>query len=227
MPISAAESADFFCDACEADWQREQLRQCPDCFSEYYRCRCQPRVLQKAGAAAFIKLTPYVEGERASVTNRLISTMKHSPRRRPFAAVAAELAPLLSLALKEDNRVDCKQTVLVHLPRTRRGVRKNGFDQASYLADAISTASGIAHAELLCRLRDGKEQKSLSMRDRAENVKGAFCVKGDAAGLRVILVDDIVTTGAGAAEAVRVLRAAGAAEVLVTAVSYTQKKHRA
>ena len=226
MPIHTAHSADFFCAACEAEWQREQLRQCPDCFSEYYRCRCQPRLLQKAGSAAFLKLTPYQESESTSVTNRMIPTMKHSPRKRPFVAAATDLSPLLSLALQERNTENPLQTVLVHVPRTRRGVRKNGFDHAAYLADALSAISGIAHESLLRRLHDGKEQKTLSMQERIENIKGAFGIKGNVKGLRIVLVDDIVTTGSSAAEATRILLSAGAAEVLVIAVSYTEKKHR-
>lgn len=224
MPVSVAHEADFFCAACEAEWQREQLRQCPNCFSEYYRCRCQPRLLQKAGAAAFLKLAPYAEGERASVANRVVSTMKHSPRKRPFAAAAADLSPLLSLALQTRDAEKPLQTVLVHLPRTRRGVCKNGFDHAAYLAKELSCALHVPYEPLLYRRHDGKEQKMLSGRERAANVKHAFGIKQEVRGLRVVLVDDIVTTGASVAEATRVLLTAGAAEVLVTAVCYTEKK---
>lgn len=224
MAVDTLCETDYFCSECEAQWQREQLVQCPNCFAEYYRCRCQPRMLQKAGSVALLKLTPYIDENQSSVTNRLIGTMKRSPRKRPFAAVAADLAPLLALALKESTGESNKQTVLVHLPRTRRGVRKNGFDHASYLAKAISAISGITHQAFLYRLRDGKEQKKLSARERVENVKGAFGVKGDVTGLRIILVDDVVTTGASVAEATRLLLAAGAAEVLVLAISHTPKR---
>lgn len=224
MAVEAECEAAYFCPECEAEWQREQLSQCPECFSEFYRCRCQPRTLQRAGVAAFVKLTPYIEGNRNSITNRLISTMKHSPRKRPFAAAAADLAPLVTVALQESGEKSVGETVLVHLPRARRSVRKNGFDHARYLAKALSIATDIPHRKLLIRLRDGKEQKKLSVSERIRNVKGAFAVRENLTGLRILLVDDVVTTGASAGEAAKMLRAAGAAEVTVVALSHTPKK---
>ena len=219
MTVRADREADYFCTACEAEWQKEQLSQCSDCFCEYYSCRCQPRILQRAGATALFKLTPYVEDKKSAVTNRLIKGMKHSPRRRPFAAVATDLAPLLALAVKKSDA----PAMLVHLPRTKKGVRREGFDHAAYLADALSASSGIPHKAALIRYRDGKEQKKLTLRERVQNVKGAFGLKGSVKGFHIILVDDVVTTGASVAEATKILLSGGAAAVTVLAVSHTPK----
>lgn len=219
MSVKREHEADYFCSVCEAEWQKEQLSQCDSCFCEFYRCRCQPRILQRAGATALFKLTPYREDKGSSVTNRLVTAMKHSPRRRPFAAAAVDLAPLLTQAIKKSTA----DAVLVHLPRSRRGLRREGFDHAAYLAKELSAISGVPHKPLLVRLRDGKEQKMLSLRERAQNVKGAFAVKGSVEGLHVILVDDVVTTGASTAEASKMLLAAGASSVTVLSVAHTPK----
>ena len=57
-------------------------------------------------------------------------------------------------------------------------------------------------------------------------MKGAFALTGDVRGCRVILVDDVVTTGVGMAEAIKVLKKGGAAEVVPVCVAVTVKKHQ-
>ena len=224
VSISYGERAEYFCAECYEEWQREQVLQCPECLCEYYRCRCLPKNLQKAGANALVKLLPYGEGERCRAAYRLVHNMKHQPRARLFDAAAEDLAPLLSLMMREQG-FSKESTVLVALPRSKSGIRREGFDHAVYLAKALSKASGIAAQPLLSAARDRKEQKKMGGKgERTQNVKGSFAAKGDLSGLSVIVVDDVVTTGASTAEAVRTLRKSGADKVAVLCLAYTEKK---
>lgn len=218
--------APYFCEACAEEWQREQVLQCPDCFCEYYRCRCQPKILEKAGSLAYLKLVPYGTGERYRAAHQLVHHMKHQPRARLFRAAAADLAPLVRLAVRE-LALEQERLVLCALPRSRHGLRENGFDHAALLAKAISAEVGIPCRPLLRAVRERDEQKKMTGKTaRAANVKGAFAACGEVSGLSVILVDDIVTSGAGMAEAVRVLRKAGATEVLALSVAYTESREK-
>ena len=146
-------------------------------------------------------------------------------RARAFAHYAAMLRePLVRLLAERQAKQAISHTVIAFLPRARKRVRKFGFDQAKELAKALSLETGYELLPLLKRVRDGKPQKSLTSRERRENIKGSFAVCGDVKGKRVILVDDLVTTGEGMAEAVRLLRAAGGADVVCVSVAMTLKK---
>ncbi|HWH23346.1 MAG TPA: double zinc ribbon domain-containing protein [Candidatus Limnocylindria bacterium] len=107
--------------------------------------------------------------------------------------------------------------VLVPVPVHAARRRQRGFDQAELLARAISRRTGLALAPALERAAATAAQHNLGRRARAGNVGSAFAVTpGHERSVRdrwVVLVDDIVTTGATAAACALALRAAGAAAV--------------
>jgi ComF family protein len=110
--------------------------------------------------------------------------------------------------------------VSVPLGRARRIDR--GYDQAALLADALARSAGGGVRRLrgaLRRVRETPPQVGQSRSDRARNVAGAFVAGPSVAGRDVLLVDDVVTTGATAAAAAGALRAAGARSVIVVALA--------
>jgi ComF family protein len=103
------------------------------------------------------------------------------------------------------------------VPLGRRRRRTRGYDQAELLARGLARASGARCRSLLERVRETDPQARRPGADRRRAPAGAFRV-ADAVPARVILVDDVLTTGATVAECALVLRQAGAAEVgVVTA----------
>jgi len=111
--------------------------------------------------------------------------------------------------------------VLVPVPLGRRRRISRGYDQAALLAGHLARASG--RPRLLGALRRQREtppQVGRTRAERARNVAGAFVPGGRrVAGLDVVLVDDVVTTGATADAAAAALRAAGARSVTVVALA--------
>lgn len=108
--------------------------------------------------------------------------------------------------------------VAVPLARGRRIAR--GYDQAALLAGALARAAGLRRVKrLVRRIRETPPQVGRSREERARNVAGAFVAAEAARGLDVVLVDDVVTTGATADAAARALRAAGARSVEVVALA--------
>lgn len=89
--------------------------------------------------------------------------------------------------------------------------RKNwrGFNQA----EAIARMVGLPVNKALVRQKMTKQQAKLDKKKRRLNVRGAFVVKGDVKGKRVLLIDDVYTTGESMREAGRVLKKAGAKSV--------------
>jgi ComF family protein len=117
---------------------------------------------------------------------------------------------------------DCD--VIVAIPLARRRMLTRRFNQSQILANEVSRLSGKTVAPLaLVRTRATRSQVGLSRTERERNVSGAFAVRpGQAsriAGKAVLLIDDVITTGATANATARVLLRAGAARVDVLALA--------
>ncbi len=120
----------------------------------------------------------------------------------------------------DENQISCDSITWV--PLSRRRLRKRGYDQAELLAKGIGKRLGLPPVRLLKKRRDTPPQsKTGSAEKRRANIAGAYtCLRPEqVAGKRVLLVDDIVTTGATLSEAAGMLKKAGAVEVLAATVA--------
>lgn len=126
-------------------------------------------------------------------------------------------------------KLDCfpECDCIVCVPMTRRAKLKRGFNQSELLAKAVSEREGKPYIkDALFKIKDTGEQKDLSRKERSKNLAGCFrVIKGEELkGKRVLVVDDILTTGATADEVSKVILRAGAKEVyLATAASVEYK----
>ena len=108
---------------------------------------------------------------------------------------------------------------LVPVPVHPHRLRKRGYNQAELLAKAMSKVTGIpVRADLLMRVEDTKAQKALSREDRSLNLRAAFQAGEGPMPRRLVLVDDIYTTGATADACTEALLRAGAERVYVATV---------
>jgi len=144
-----------------------------------------------------------------------------------------EIARTLVHALKYGDRLDLAPTMgqwmaaagrellreadaLIPVPLHWRRLWSRRFNQAGALAQAISRASGVAVVDgALKRVKATAQQVGLSKAERAANMQGAFRVpdKAPVAGRRLVLVDDVLTSGATSESCARALLRAGAADV--------------
>jgi ComF family protein len=121
--------------------------------------------------------------------------------------------------------------VLIPVPLHWRRAWRRRFNQSGALARAIERQSGVKlAAEALRRIRPTEQQIGLSRTQRASNVQGAFKVAPDRqaqiAGRRVVLVDDVLTSGATADACARALLRAKAASVDVLVFARVVEGHR-
>jgi len=111
--------------------------------------------------------------------------------------------------------------VLVPVPLHPGRWSERGFNQAEELGRVAARRTAIPLRRLVVRVRPTAPQTELDEEERRRNVRDAFAVSGAAAGLRVLLVDDVVTTGSTLRECARALRRAGARDVYAAVVART------
>ena len=107
--------------------------------------------------------------------------------------------------------------LVTFVPVSKKRRRERGYDQSYLLARETCRRWDTAPAALLQKTRDNPAQSSLSSREeRQKNVAGVYAAVNEEKirGARILLIDDILTTGATLREAARVLRAAGAQSVI-------------
>ena len=112
--------------------------------------------------------------------------------------------------------------VVLWVPCSAKRRRERGYDQAELLAARVAEALGVPLLPGMRKLRDNPTQNRLKAeRERRDNVAGVFAVAdtGLVQGRHVLLVDDIITSGATVSEAARMLEEAGAASVVCVALA--------
>lgn len=132
------------------------------------------------------------------------------------------MAKILAAFLTERIPLPLDQDVIVPIPLHRDRLRWRGFNQALPLAHALGRAGTVpVDPFVLARCRPTPPQVGLGAGDRRQNVRGAFVVRDRerARDRSVLLVDDVMTTGATAHECARILRAAGARHVDVVVLA--------
>lgn len=122
----------------------------------------------------------------------------------------------------ELRRVDCLAPVPMHWwKRWRRG-----FNQAERLGREVAKALSIPMVEALRRPKPSRVQAGLASAARRKNALRSFALSnpGEVAGKRVLLVDDVITTGATATACARLLKRAGAEQVVLLALARVDRR---
>ncbi len=130
-------------------------------------------------------------------------------------------------ALMADKFLECgmDSEIIVFVPMTNEEVKKRGFNQAELLAYEVGKRLNIAVLPALVKVKDTSQQKELKGKDRATNLDGAFaCAFEQVKGRKILLIDDIFTTGATANECAKTLLKAKARQVCVLTAAVTQLK---
>jgi ComF family protein len=132
------------------------------------------------------------------------------------------LGAFLALALPREQSFDA----IVPMPLHWRRRWERGFNQSDLLAREIGRRWGVAVRGIVRRRRATAPQAGLTSSQRRLNVRGAFEVKRGTSlkGMRILLVDDVLTTGATASACARALKRAGASQVSFLALARRDRR---
>lgn len=214
------------CAVCHA-WPSQPL--CPTCRARYAQARARclrcalpvPETVARCGAC--LKEEPPLDLCLAAVAyefpwSGLIAGYKFAPGPGWSTALASLMrqAPGAASALDEADW-------LLPLPLSEARLRTRGFNQALELARQLAPAK--TRPDVLLRLRETPAQSSLPREQRLRNLQGAFGVatglEGQLGGRRLLLIDDVMTSGATLHAAATALRAAGADQVSALVLART------
>lgn len=201
------------CKFCGASLERESWEPCPKCRKAPFWLEGAQGVFDGKYFARCVCAGWYQGALRDQVL-----AFKFSDRPQYARAYGPVLARQVRLFLPGT------YDVITWVPVSRQTLKKRGYDQARLLAEETARALGREAVPLLEKARATPAQSSLeSAARRRKNVKGVYAVPRpeQVTGQRVLLIDDILTTGSTLEEAARTLRATGAAQVVAAAFCRT------
>ena len=142
-------------------------------------------------------------------SSKIIKGLKYN-QRKYYAKFIAKM-------MTEDRCIFDKVDIITFVPISAKRKRTRGFNQAEEIAKEISKLVNIEVVELLEKVKDNKTQAGLSQKERLENLKGTFKIKESEkekiSGKRILVVDDVFTTGATLNECSSVLKIAKPKEI--------------
>ncbi len=206
FPLECAgceEEGEVLCPNCVSTLARLEHPYCPLCADPKFNGPC-PRC---------VAIGPVIDGVRAPfLLEEPLRKLVHRFKYQHMRAAAPALGELLAdyIAKWPEN-----QLILVPVPLHPRRMRGRGYNQAALLARELSNRTGLPVNEgLLRRLEDSRPQvESANSEERVRNVARAFGATADAAGSRVLLLDDVITTGSTLFACAAALKEAGAVKV--------------
>lgn len=199
-PISKQEQDALICDLCRLRWKAVSHPLCARCGQPSFRglecrlCADWPPGLSRVRSAVWL------EGSARDAVHQL----KYEGWSRAAEAIAERMRGLEPLT---------GQVCLIPVPLGGRRQRTRGYNQSERIASALAALTGHAvRTDLLERVRETRTQTALTPEARHANVAGAFSA-APVAGMELVLVDDVFTTGATLAAAGAALIDAGAKRV--------------
>ena len=204
-------AGEYLCDQCEAKAVRISAPFCEKCSEPF-----DGSIKGAFTCANCAHRTIYFEAAVAAYRGRgIVRQIVHEFKYGRHIHLRHLVARWLHAALDDERLCGHRFDVVVPVPLHPARQRERGFNQASLLVELLSAQTAIPPNPLLERSRYTTTQTALDRLERMENLHNAFRLRKNAnvRGLRVLLVDDVLTTGSTLNECARVLKRAGAFSV--------------
>lgn len=217
----------FTCDICGTETFDGNL--CPDCFKTVAfndkevcpicgRKTTNPKICYECKARA-----PLFKRAVSPLVYRDGSTALIAKFKNGNGYLKEYFSDLIAEKLKDFPAVDC----IVYVPMTEKSLNARGYNQAELLANSLSARIGLqVLKDAVVKQKDTPEQKLLSRKEREKNLNGCFKVekRAEIKGKNILLVDDVLTTGATSEVICKLLLKAGAKNVYLATVASVEYK---
>ncbi len=221
------------CETCRKAFSEEYVTVCPRCGQKSDSCECAPDALgNEWDRSPFTTVLPlifdgyYTGYDEDSIVASLVFRMKRnrtSDAKMLFARIIA-FAVSRELTIRG---ISPTEFTVTYIPRSKAAFKKYGFDHMETVAKCTAEMLGCKYKSLLIR-KGGTDQKALSADERSANAVSSISAdprkKRQIDGAKLIVLDDIVTTGSTMRAAVSKLSFAGADTVIPVAAMISKKK---
>ncbi len=209
-----------FCEKCGEEFYKITHEKCNICGEDKINCTCLTEELLDS-CDILLKLGSYTKRKRDAMA-KTITALKHRTRRVAEDYIAYLLGRELMRCFCE---YEISDPMITFIPRTKSGMRVNGYDHAERVARKVADFCNIEFCECFTRRAFGVEQKTLGYEERKTNANRSI-VKGKnmplLAGRCVVIFDDIVTSGASLARAGEIAKEYGAESVVGLCIAVTK-----
>lgn len=214
--IPGGRAAPLVCARCRSRLRVASWPRCPRCHF--------PRGARRADTPDCLECRDWspalVAARFAYVLEPPAADLVHALKYEGWRELAALMGDAVAALGPSAGAAGAGRPVVVPVPTTTRRLRERGYNQAELLASRVAEVCRAPLVSALVRRGDRGSQTSLAPSERRENVRGAFALAAGALAIRgahVLLVDDVLTTGATASEAAQALSAADPASVTLLA----------
>ncbi len=211
MLCAASEGGDLaLCAACLADLPYHQASQCPQCALPSFNAQVCGHCL---------KLPPAFDATRALMRYEYpLDSMLQAFKYGEMLNMAASFASLMVSKLHQNQAID----LVIPMPLHQQRLKERGFNQSLEIAKMITQKTGHTLDAAACqRIKLSPPQASLPHKERVKNMRGAFNCQTQLTGLSVLLIDDVMTTGASLHALAETVKKAGATRVECWVVART------
>lgn len=224
------------CNKCYKRWREATGELCSRCAMPAYMCSCVPELIKKR----FITFPSLFFYDTAvdNTQNRVIYTFKRKRNRELVSFLSKELYPHIEKEL-EIRSLSQDSIVFTWIPRSKSSMSKYGFDQSEELAREIAKQFKTKAVPILLRI-GGREQKKLTTDERTKNLDKSVVLNHNLIGFplnevnndisdylkekNVVIVDDIITTGASMHKAIDIISDVTDNEILIVSIAKVKKR---
>lgn len=222
------------CDGCRMEFSEAYVSLCPRCHSTPDHCTCVPGLAGNASdLSPYTKVMPlifsgyYTGYSDESIIARVVFKMKRDKSIGSKILFSRIITQAVSRYLTI-HRIDPTELTVTFIPRSEKALEEHGFDHMEIIAKHTAEMLGCKYSSLLVR-EGGESQKELTGADRISNAFSSIrvdCRRGESIrNAKILLLDDVITTGSTMKAAVSRLSLAGAEMIIPAAalVSMTNK----
>ena len=205
-----------FCPECYAVFEDHKHRNCSRCANELSKCTCSNDFLASHYIRRVIKCYRYL-GDMSTPSNKAIFSLKKDNRNDVLDLLTDELTNAILNSVESPD-----EYIITNIPRRLSAIIEYGIDHSELLARSVAKHLGARYIQLL-KSTSKRPQKSLDTIERRKNASFELVRSFDLTNKRIILIDDIITSGASMVNAAMLLRSLGCKEITAACIAIAYK----